>query len=57
MTKLAMLTFGRMDVSRCRFFGVSGMSTTKKLDYKFKDLKKYRPDGVFINLGDNDVTK
>ena len=57
VTHLENFTFGRMDVSRCRFFGVPGMSTTRKFDYKFKELKRYRPDVIFINLGGNDITK
>ena len=57
VTHLQDYTAGRMDVARCRFFGVSGMSTSRKFDLNFDDLKKYRPDVVFINLCGNDIRK
>ena len=33
------------------------MSTSRKIDLMFDNLKKYRPDVVFINLGGNDMRK
>ena len=56
VTHLEDYTAGRMNVERSRFFGVSGMSTTRKFKFMFKELKKYRPDVVFMNLGGNDIT-
>ena len=55
-THLEDYTAGRMNVERSRFFGVSGMSTTRKFKFMFKELKKYRPDVVLMNLGGNNIT-
>ena len=56
MTYLGKFTGGRSEVSNCRFFGVSGMSTRRKFQDKFNEMKHYRPDVVFMNLGGNDIT-
>ena len=55
MTHLEKFTGGRSEVSNCRFFGVSGMSTRRKIQDKFDEMKHYRPDVVFMNLGGNDI--
>ena len=57
VTHLEGFTGGRSEVSNCRFFGVSGMSTGRKFQDKFDELKHYRPDVVFMNLGGNDITE
>ena len=57
MTHLEKFTGGRSEVSNCRFFGVSGMSTRRKFQDKFDEMKHYRPDVVFMNLGGNDITE
>ena len=57
MTHLEKFTGGRSEVSNCRFFGVSGMSTRSKFQDKFDEMKHYRPDVVFMNLGGNDITE
>ena len=57
VTHLQKFTGGRSDVSNCRFLGVSGMSTRRKLQDKFDEMKHYRPDVVFMNLGGNDITE
>ena len=56
MAHLGKFTGGRSEVSNCRFFGVSGMSTRRKFHDKFNEMKHYRPDVVFMNLGGNDIT-
>ena len=33
------------------------MSTRKKIQDKFDEMKHYRPDVVFMNLGSNDITE
>ena len=50
-------TGGRSKASNCRFFGVSSMSTRRKFQDKFDEMKHYRPDVVFMNLGGNDITE
>ena len=57
VTHLETFTGGRSEVSNCRFFGVSGMSTRRKFQNKFDEMKHYRPDVVFMNLGGNDITE
>ena len=57
MTHLEKFTGGRFEVSNCRFFGVSGMSTRRKFQDKFDEMKHYRPDVVFMNIGGNDITE
>ena len=57
VTHLEKFTGGRSKVSNCRFFGVSGMSTRRKFQDKFDEIKHYRPDVVFMNLGGNDITE
>ena len=57
MTHLETFTGGRSEVSNCRFFGVSGMSTRRKFQDKFDEMKHYRPDVVFMNLDSNDITE
>ena len=57
MAHLGKYTGGRSEVSNCRFFGVSGMSTRRKFQDKFNEMKHYRPDVVFMNLGGNDITE
>ena len=57
MTHLEKFTGGRSEVSNCRFFGISGMSTRRKFQDKFDEMKHYRPDVVFMNLGGNDITE
>ena len=57
VTHLEKFTGGRSDVSNCRFFGVSGMSTRRKFQDKFDEMKHHRPDVVFMNLGGNDITE
>ena len=57
MTHLEKFTGGRSEVSNCRFFGVSGMSARRKFQDKFDEMKHYRPDVVFMNLGGNDITE
>ena len=57
MTHLEKFTGGRGEVSSCRFFGVSGMSTRRKFQDKSDEMKHYRPDAVFMNLGGNDITE
>ena len=56
MTRLEKFTGGRSEVSNCRFFGVSGMSTRRKFQDKFDQMKHFRPDVVFMNLG-GDITE
>ena len=51
MTHLEKFTGGRSEVSNCRFFGVSGMSTRRKFQDKFDEMKHYRPDVVLMNYG------
>ena len=51
MTHLEKFTGGRSEVSNFRFFGVSCMSTRRKFQDKFDEMKHYRPDVVFTNLG------
>ena len=51
MANLGKFTGGRSEVSNCRFFGVSGMLTRRKFQDKFNEMKHYRPDVVFMNLG------
>ena len=57
MTYQEKFTGGRSEVSNCRFFDVSGLSTRRKFQDKFDEMKHYRPDVVFINLGGNDITE
>ena len=57
MTHLEKFTGGRSEVSNCRFFGVSGMSTRRKFQDMFNVMKHYRFDVVFMNLGGNDITE
>ena len=57
MTLLNKFTGGRSEVSNCRFFGVSGMSTRRKIQDKFDEMKHYHPDVVFMNLGGNGITE
>ena len=57
MTHLEKFTGGRSEVSNCHFFGVSGMSTRRKFQNKFDEMKHYRLDVVFMNLGGDDVTE
>ena len=57
MAHLGKFTGGRSEVSNCRFFGVSGTSTRRKFQDKFNEMKHYRPDVVFMNLGGNDITE
>ena len=57
MAHLGKFTGGRSEVSNCRFFGVSGMSTRRKFQGKFNEMKHYRPDVVSMNLGGNDITE
>ena len=57
MTHLEKFTGGRSEVSNCRFFGVSGMSTRREFQDKLDEMKHYRPDVVFMNLGGNDITE
>ena len=38
MTHLEKFTGGRSEVSNCRFFGVSGMSTRRKFQDKFDEI-------------------
>ena len=57
MTHLETFTGGRSEVSNCRFFGVSGMSTRRKFQDKFDEMKHYRPEVVFMNLDGNDITE
>ena len=57
MTHLEKFTGGRSEVSNCRFFGVSGMSTRRKFQGKFDEMKHYRPDVVFMNLSGNAITE
>ena len=57
MTHLEKFKGGRSEVSNCRFFGVPGMSTRRKFQDKFGEMKHYRPDVVFMNLGGNDITE
>ena len=57
MTHLEKFTGGRSEVSNCPFFGVSGMSTRRKFQDMFDEMKHYRPDVVFMNLGGNDITE
>ena len=57
VTHLEKFTGGRSEVSNCRFFGVSGMSTRRKFQDKFDEMKHYRPDVVFMNLGGNNITE
>ena len=57
MTHLETFTGGRSEVSNCCFFGVSGMSTRRKFQDKFDEMKHYRFDVVFMNLGVNDITE
>ena len=57
MTHLERFIGDRSEVSNCRFFGVSGMSKRRKIQDKFDELKHYRPDVVFMNLGGNDITE
>ena len=52
MTHLEKFTGGRSEVSNCRFFGVSGIITSRKFQDKF-----YRPFVVFMYLGGNDITE
>ena len=54
---LGKFTGGRSEFFNCRFFGVSGMSTRTKFQDKFNEMKHYRPDVVFMNLGGNDITE
>ena len=57
VTHLERFIGDRSEVSNCRFFGVSGMSKRRKIQDKFDELKHYRPDVVFMNLGGNDITE
>ena len=58
MAHLGKFTGGRSEVSNCRFFGVSGMSTRRKFQDKFNEMNlHYHPDVVFMNLGGNDITE
>ena len=57
LTNLEKFTGGRSEVSNCLFFGVSGMSTRRKFQDKFDEMKHYRPDVLFMNLGGNDITE
>ena len=54
MTHLEKFTGGRSEVSN---FGVSGMSTRRKFQDMFNEMKHYRPDVVFMNLSGNDITE
>ena len=40
-----------------KFLTVAGMSTRRKFQDKFDEMKHYRPDVVFMNLGGNDITE
>ena len=55
MTHLEKFTGGRSEVSNCRFFGVSGMSTRRKFQDKIDEMKHYRPDVVFMILYGNNI--
>ena len=57
MTYLEKFTGGRSEVSNCRFFDVSGMSTRRKFQDKCDEMKHFHPDVVFMNLGGNDITE
>ena len=57
MTHLEKFTGGRSEVSNCRFFGVSGIGTSRKFQDKFDEMKHYRPFVVFMYLGGNDITE
>ena len=57
MTHLEKFTGDRSEVSNCCFFCVSGMATRRKFQDKFDEMKRYRPDVVFMNLGGNDITE
>ena len=57
VTHLEKFTGGRSEVSNCRFFGVSGIITSRKFQDKFDEMKHYRPVVVFMYLGGNDITE
>lgn len=50
------LKFGLALSGTCRFFGQSGMSTTRKFYDKLQSMLQYQPDVVFMILGGNDVS-
>ena len=52
MSRLESFSSGNMP---CRFFGESGMSSTRKFKDKFHQLLEFRPDVVFMNIGGNDI--
>ncbi|XP_060585339.1 uncharacterized protein LOC132741227 [Ruditapes philippinarum] len=54
ISRLERYTHGKLEINRqCKFFGVPGMSTTKKFQDAFEQLLAYRPRYVFLNLGGN----
>lgn len=56
ITRLKRYCNGTMTTSGiCRFFGKSGMTTTRKFQETFEQMLNYQPDVVFINLAGNEV--